>query len=57
MKTGDKDLAAPKLTGLSVWVKGVIIDVEKNPFKGLVIAIKDDERRIYFGEEKYFNAA
>jgi hypothetical protein len=57
MKTGDKALADPKLTGLSVWVKGVIIDVEKNPFKGLVIAIKDDEGRIYFGEEKYFKAA
>jgi hypothetical protein len=28
--------------------------VEQNPFKGLVIAIKDQQGRIFFGEEKYF---
>lgn len=54
MKTGDKAKADPKLTGLNEWVEGVVIDVEKNPFKGLVIAIKDHLGRIFFGEEKYF---
>jgi hypothetical protein len=29
---GDKAIADPKLTGLDVWVKGEVIDVEKNPF-------------------------
>jgi hypothetical protein len=57
MKTGDKALADPKITGLLTWVKGIVIDIEKNPFKGLVIAIKDDQGRIYFGEEKYFKVA
>lgn len=46
--------ASPKLTGLSEWVEGTVIDIEHNPFKGLVIAIKDKMNRIFFGEVKYF---
>lgn len=57
MKTGDKAIADPKLTGLDIWVKGEVIDVEINPFKGVVIAIKDKLGRIFFGEEKYFKLA
>lgn len=57
MKTGDKAIADPKLTGLDVWIKGEVIDVEKNPFKGIVIAIKDGKGRIFFGEQKYFKVA
>lgn len=57
MKTGDKAKADPKLTGLDVWVQGEVIDVEINPFKGVVIAIKDKLGRIFFGEEKYFKLA
>jgi len=44
----------PKLTGLNDWIEGIVIDVENNPFQGLVIAIKDQMGRIFFGEEKYF---
>ncbi len=51
---GQKAKADPKLTGLNDWVEGIIIDVENNPFKGLVIAIKDEMGRIFFGEEKFF---
>jgi len=54
MKTGDKAKADPKLTGLNEWVEGTVIDIEDNPFKGTVIAIKDTLNRIFFGEEKYF---
>lgn len=57
MKTGDKAIVDPKLTGLDAWIMGEVIDIEKNPFKGIVIAIKDDQGRIFFGEEKYFKAA
>ena len=28
--------------------------IEHNPFKGLVIAIRDKFNRIFFGEQKYF---
>ncbi|MDR1678178.1 MAG: hypothetical protein LBR81_00135 [Prevotellaceae bacterium] len=54
MKTGDMVKASPKLTGEMQWIEGKIIDIEKNPFKGIVIAIKDKLGRIFFGEEKYF---
>jgi hypothetical protein len=54
MKRGDTAKAAPELTGLDTWVEGEVIDIEQNPFKGIVIAIKDDIGRIFFGEEKYF---
>lgn len=54
MKKGDIAKADPRLTGLNDWVEGTIIDVEHNPFKGIVIAIKDKLGRIFFGEQKYF---
>lgn len=57
MKNGDCAKVDPRLTGLEEWVEGVVIDVEKNPFKGTVIAIKDKLNRIFFGEEKYFKPA
>lgn len=57
MKTGDVVLVDPKLTGLDEWIEGTIIDIETNPFKGLVIAIRDSLNRIFFGEEKYFRYA
>ena len=54
MKTGDIAKVDPKLTGLNDWVEGMVIDIENNPFKGTVIAIKDTLDRIFYGEEKYF---
>lgn len=57
MKKGDKALVDPKLTGLDTWILGDIIDIEINPFRGIVIAIKDKLGRIFFGEEKYFKLA
>lgn len=53
-KIGTMMKASPDLTGLDGWVKGDVIDVEQNPFKGLVVAIKDNMNRIFFGEAKYF---
>jgi len=57
MNKGEKAKASPKLTGLNEWVEGIVIDVENNPFKGVVIAIKDKLGRIFFGEQKYFKTA
>lgn len=54
IKEGDKAKVSPKLTGLNEWVEGTVIDIEKNPFKGLVIAIKDNLGRIFQGEAKFF---
>jgi hypothetical protein len=56
-KIGTTMKASPLLTGQTEWVTGEVIDVEHNPFKGLVIAIKDKMNRIFFGEIKYFQPA
>ena len=53
---GDKMKVNPQLTGLNKWVTGSVIDIEHNPFKGLVIAIKDELGRIFFGQIKYFQS-
>lgn len=50
MRKGDIVKAYPRLTGLNEWIEGTIIDIENNPFKGLVIAIRDKFNRIFFGE-------
>ena len=54
MKKGDKAKVSPVLTGEKEWIEGEVIDIENNPFKGIVIAIKDNLGRIFFGESKYF---
>ncbi len=51
---GDKMKVSPELTGLDHWVSGEVIDVEHNPFLGLVLSIKDSLGRIFFGQSKYF---
>lgn len=54
MKIGEFARVSPKLTGESDWVEGEVIDVERNPFIGIIVSIKDKLGRIFFGEEKYF---
>ena len=54
MKKGDKAKASPAITGLGEWVEGEVIDVENNPFRGIVISIKDKLGRIFFEREEYF---
>lgn len=48
MKIGDRAKVDPKFTGLESWIEGTVIDVEKNPFKGIVIAIKRCLRKNFF---------
>ena len=57
MKKGDKAKVSPKLTGENEWIEGEIIDVERNPFRGIVLSIKDNLGRIFWGEEHYFSPA
>jgi len=54
MKEGDKAKVSPRLTGEQDWIEGEVIDIENNPFKGIVLAIKDRLGRIFWGEEEYF---
>ncbi len=54
MKIGDKIRVSPDLTGLDCWLSGVVIDIENNRFNGIVISIKVDDGRIFFGQERFF---
>ncbi len=54
MKVGDLVKASPRLTGKEEWVEGFIIDIEDNPFKGIVIYIRDEHGVVTMGEERYF---
>ena len=47
MKEGDKAKVSPKLTGEQDWIEGEVIDIENNPLKGIVVAIKDRLGRIF----------
>lgn len=39
-KVGDEVLVSPQITHEKEWIKGVVIEVEDNPFVGIVITAK-----------------
>ena len=47
-KIGDRMKVSPQLTDQADWIDGEVIDVEHNPFMGLVISIKDKLGAIAF---------
>jgi hypothetical protein len=51
---GDTVQASIDVTGLDTWIEEKIIDIEENPFKGVVIAIEDNSGRIFFGCAELF---
>lgn len=54
MKIGQMVNISPYLTHLTDWVMGKIIEIEQNPFRGTVIAAKDNLGRIFWGESDCF---
>ncbi len=57
MKVGDKILISPDLTLQKDWVSGTIIQVENNPFVGIVISAETEDRNVFFGREDLFKPA
>ena len=57
MKVGDKVLISPDLTLQKEWVPGTIIQVENNPFVGIVISAETEDRNVFFGREDLFKPA
>ena len=57
MKVGEKAKVSPQLTGEPDWVEGEVIDIEQNPFKGIVISIKDRLGRNILGRGTVFPAS
>ena len=56
-KMGDRALISPVWTGLNDWVEGNIIDVENNTYNGIVLTIKADDGRMFFGQLRFFKHA
>ena len=56
MKVGERVKVSPDLTGLDAWYEGTIVDIENNRFNGIVISIKLDDGRIFFGQERFFQS-
>lgn len=54
MKIGDSVVISPDLTKLSDWVRGKVIEVENNPFVGIVISAKTEDGVIFFGQLDLF---
>ena len=57
MKLGDLVLISPDLTSLKEWIRAKVIDVENNPFLGLVISAKAEDGEIFFGRNEFFKLA
>lgn len=54
MKVEDKVLISPDLTQLDDWTMATVIEVENNPFIGIVISAKTEGGAIFFGREELF---
>lgn len=54
MKVGDKVLISPDLTRLPNWISGIVIEVENNPFVGVVVSVETEDKDVFFGQEELF---
>ncbi len=45
MKTGDRVLGAPQVTGREDWTEATITEIEQNPYVGIGITAKADYGR------------
>lgn len=54
MKIGDSVMISPDVTHKEEWELGKVIEIENNPFVGIVIAVKTDAGDIYFEKESLF---
>jgi len=54
LETGDNVMISPDLTGFSNWIDGIVIEVEKNTFNGIVISAETKDRNVFFGRRDLF---
>ena len=54
METGNRVLIAPQVTGRENWTEATIIEIENNPYVGIVITAKADDGEIFFEKEDMF---
>lgn len=54
MEIGSQVLISPDLTLRKDWITGTVIQVEKNPFVGIVISAETEDKNVFFGREEMF---
>lgn len=54
MKIGENVLISPDLTNLPTWTNGRVIEVENNPFVGVVISAQTEDGNVFFGYQDLF---
>ena len=53
-KVGDQVLVSPQVTGEKEWIEATIIEVEQNPFVGIVITVETYDKNVFFEKEDMF---
>ncbi len=53
-KVGEEVLISPQVTNEKQWIKGVITEIEDNPFVGFVISVKTETLGTFFDKEYLF---
>lgn len=54
MLKGDHVLISPDLTNLKSWADGEVIEVENNPYAGVVISARTKDGNVFFGYQDLF---
>ena len=57
LQVGAPVLLSPDLTLQKKWLAGTVIQVENNPFVGIVISAETEDRNVFFGREDLFKLA
>ena len=53
-KVGEEVLISPQVTNEKQWIKGVVTEIEDNPFVGFVISVKTKDLGTFFDKEYLF---
>jgi len=53
-KIGEKVLISPEVTHQIDWIEGTIIEVEDNPFVGIVLVVQTCDGDVFFERESLF---
>lgn len=51
---GEKVMVSPQVTGEKDWIEAKIIEIEKNPFVGIVLVVETPNGVIFFEKQDMF---
>ena len=53
-RVGEEVRISPQVTNEKEWIKGIVTEIEDNPFVGFVISVKTKELGMFFDKEYLF---